>query len=178
PQISVQLPADTTIQLGLSLPLNIVLSGLTPAQWIWTDTSYLSCLTCPNPVVQTPLETTRYTLTVLDENGCSASDDMLLMVEQLIGVFIPNAMGGSGDNANLVLGFNPAVRQINLFRVFDRWGELLHETRNALPGDAALTWDGRYRGKLVNPGVYLWQIEIELVDGSVMKKIGDLTVIR
>ena len=178
PQISVQLPADTTIQLGLSLPLNIVLSGLSPAQWIWTDTSYLSCLTCPNPVVQTPLETTRYTLTVLDENGCSASDDMLLMVEQLIGVFIPNAMGGSGDNANLVLGFNPAVRQINLFRVFDRWGELLHETRNALPGDDALTWDGRYRGKLVNPGVYLWQIEIELVDGSVLKKIGDLTVIR
>ena len=178
PELSVNLPADTTIQLGLSLPLLIDLGGLTPVEWNWSDTAYLSCLTCPDPIVQTPLETTRYTLTIVDENGCAATDEMILMVEQIIGVFIPNAIGGSGENANLVLGFNPAVRKVNLFRVYDRWGEMLHETRNTLPGDAALTWDGRYRGKLVNPGVYLWQIELELVDGSVIKKIGDLTVLR
>ncbi|MFN0033805.1 MAG: FG-GAP-like repeat-containing protein [Saprospiraceae bacterium] len=178
PQLSINLPADTSIQLGLSLPLQIDLGGLTPVQWIWSDTSYLSCLTCPDPVVQTPLETTRYTLTITDKNGCEASDDLLLMVEQIIGVFIPNAIGGTDENANLQLGFNPAVRRVGLFRVFDRWGELLHETRNVLPGDAALTWDGRFRGKLVNPGVYLWQIELELVDGSVVKKVGDLTVLR
>ncbi len=178
PQISVNLPADTTIQLGISLPLQIDLSGLTPVEWEWSDTSYLSCLSCPDPIVQTPLETTRYVLTIKDINGCTATDEMVLMIEQIIGVYIPNAMGGSGDNANLLLGFNPAVQKVNLFRVFDRWGELLHETRNALPGDASLNWDGRYRGKLVNPGVYLWQIELELVNGSVLKKVGDLTVIR
>ncbi|MDO8366895.1 MAG: FG-GAP-like repeat-containing protein [Saprospiraceae bacterium] len=178
PPLSINLPADTSIQLGVSLPLQIGLDGLTPIEWIWSDTTYLSCLECPNPIVQTPLETRRYVLTIKDINGCTATDEMLLMVEQFIGVYIPNAMGGTGENTNLVLGFNPAVRQVNLFRVFDRWGELLHETRNALPGDNALTWDGRYRGKLVNPGVYLWQIELELVDGTVLKKLGDLTVIR
>ena len=178
PQISVNLPADTTIQLGISLPLEIDLAGLSPVEWEWSDTSYLSCLTCPDPIVQIPLETTRYVLTIKDINGCTATDEMLLMIEQIIGVYIPNAMGGSGENVNLVLGFNPAVLKVNLFRVFDRWGELLHETKNALPGDASLAWDGRYRGKLVNPGVYLWQIELELVNGSVLKKVGDLTVIR
>lgn len=177
-KLTVNLPADTTIQLGISLPLQIDIGGLNPVQWNWSDTTYLSCLTCPNPIVQVPLENRRYTLTIMDENGCSATDEMFLMVEQIIGVFIPNAIGGTGDNANLELGFNPAVRQVKLFRVFDRWGELLHETRNALPGDAALTWDGRHRGKLVNPGVYLWQIEIELVNGTVLKKVGDLTVVR
>ncbi|MBK6994586.1 MAG: VCBS repeat-containing protein [Lewinellaceae bacterium] len=114
PQISVNLPADTTIQLGISLPLEIDLAGLTPVEWEWSDTSYLSCLTCPNPIVQTPLETTRYVLTIKDINGCTATDEMLLMIEQIIGVYIPNAMGGSGENANLVLGFNPAVLKVNL----------------------------------------------------------------
>jgi len=178
PQLSINLPADTSIQLGLSLPLQIDLAGLTPISWVWNDSSYLSCLSCPNPIVQTPLETTRYVLTIRDINGCTATDEMLLMVEQYIGVYIPNAMGGSGENSNLVLGFNPAVRRVNLFRIYDRWGDMLHEAQNSLPGDTSIDWDGRFRGKLVNPGVYLWQIELELVDGSVVKKVGDLTVVR
>jgi len=103
---------------------------------------------------------------------------MLLMVEQLIGVYIPNVINESGDNSVLTPGFNSAVRQVNLFRIFDRWGGLMHETRNALPGDTSLSWDGRFGGDLVNPGVYVWQIELELADGTVLKKTGDLTVVR
>lgn len=178
PQLSINLPADTAIQLGISLPIQIEFGGLTPVQWNWSDTTYLSCLSCPNPVVQVPLETRRYGLTILDENGCEASDEFLLTVDQFVGVYIPNVFGGSEENAIFELGFNPAIRRVNLFRVYDRWGELLHESLNSLPNDAALSWDGRYRGKLVNPGVYLWQIELELVDGTVLKKVGDLTVVR
>ena len=178
PQIFVQLPADTTVVLGASVPLLIQLGGLPPVSWNWSDTSYLSCLACPDPIVQTPLENRRYTLTIIDENGCIASDDWSLMVEQVIGVYIPNAMGGTGDNETLLLGFGPAVRKVNLFRIYDRWGDLLHESRNALPGDASLNWDGRFKGKQMNPGVYMWQIEVELVSGSLVKKIGDLTIIR
>jgi hypothetical protein len=70
------------------------------------------------------------------------------------------------------------VRKVSLMRIYDRWGELLHEAYNALPGDGSLNWDGRYKGKLVNPGVYIWHIEMELYDGTVFKKMGDLTVIR
>ena len=160
------------------LPLDIALGGLTPIRWIWSDTSYLSCLECPDPIVQTPLETTRYILTIVDENGCEARDEMILSIDPFVGVYIPNALGGTGNNATLALGFNPAVRRVNLFRIYDRWGEMLHESINALPGDTSIQWDGRFRGQLVNPGVYMWQIELELVDGSVLKKIGDLTVIR
>jgi hypothetical protein len=172
------LPADTTIQLGISVPLNIDLTGLPPVVWNWSDTSYLSCLNCPDPIVQIPLRTIRYVLTVQDENGCIATDDLVINVEEFVGIYIPNAMGGNGSNALLELGFNPAIKKVNLFRIADRWGELLHETRNALPGDSGLSWDGRFRGKLVNPGVYLWAIEVELVNGAIVKKVGDLTVVR
>lgn len=178
PQIFVQLPADTTVVLGASVPLLIQLGGLPPVSWQWSDTTYLSCLACPDPIVQTPLEDRRYTLTVIDENGCVASDNWSLVVEQVIGVYIPNAMGTEGDNAVFQLGFGPAVRRVNLFRIYDRWGDMLHESRNALPGDAALNWDGRFKGKRMNPGVYMWQIELELVNGTLVKKVGDLTLIR
>jgi hypothetical protein len=128
--------------------------------------------------VQVPLEDRRYVLTIKDENGCEATDDIVIRVEQFVGIYIPNAMGGDGANAVLDLGFNPAIKKINYFRIADRWGSLLHESRNALPGDSSLSWDGRYKGKLVNPGVYVWALELELVNGSIIKKIGDLTVIR
>jgi hypothetical protein len=177
PQLLLGLPADTSILLGISLPLTLELNGLAPVQWAWSDTSYLSCLACPDPVAS-PLSSTRYTLTVTDENGCTASDAMLLTVQRVIGVFVPNAMGGTGENANFELNFGPAVRRVSFLRVFDRWGSLLHEVRNVAPGDAVLTWDGRHRGQLVNPGVYLWQIEVELVDGAVLQKAGDVTVLR
>ncbi len=178
PLLVLDLPRDTTIQLGVSLPLNIGLQGLPPVNWIWSDTSYLSCINCPDPVAQVPLQTIRYVLTITDENGCIASDEMLLTVDQIVGVYIPNAIGGGGENSRFELNFGPSVRKINLMRVYDRWGSLLHEVTDALPGDASITWDGRHKGSLVNPGVYVWLIELELVNGVVVQKKGDLTVVR
>lgn len=178
PLLSVQLPQDTTVQLGVSVPLSIALTGLDPVQWIWSDTTFLSCVQCPDPVVNTPLHTIRYMLTVIDENGCVASDELLLTIDPVVNLYIPNALGGSGDNSRFEINFGPAVGKVKLLRIFDRWGSLLHETQNALPGDASLGWDGRFKGALVNPGVYVWYLELELVDGQIIKKKGDVTVIR
>lgn len=178
PLLLVDLPADTTILLGVSLPLNIGFSGLSPVSWIWSDTSYLSCYTCPDPIAQIPLQTVRYVLTIIDENGCVASDDMLLTVDQVVGVYIPNVIGGGGENSRFQLSFGPAVQKVNLLRIYDRWGSLLHDVQNVLPGDSQISWDGRHRGAMVNPGVYVWMIELELVDGKVVQKKGDLTVLR
>ncbi|MBL7826197.1 MAG: gliding motility-associated C-terminal domain-containing protein, partial [Saprospiraceae bacterium] len=177
PLLGVNLPADTTIQLGVSLPLNIELSGFSPVQWIWSDTSYLSCISCPDPV-SSPIYTIQYMLTIIDQNGCTATDVMILTVDPIVNVYIPNAMGGEGENARFEINFGPAVRKINMLRIYDRWGSLLHEAQNNLPGDSALGWDGRHNGALVAPGVYVWYLEVELVDGRIFKKKGDLTVVR
>jgi gliding motility-associated-like protein len=180
PPVSVWLPADTTVLLGASVPLSVGLEGFVPAptEWIWSDTSFLSCIDCPDPIAQNVSRTVRYALTVKDAKGCTASDEVVLTIDPRVAVFLPNAMGGSGENAVWSPGFGTAVRKVSLMRIYDRWGELLHEAYNALPGDGSLNWDGRYKGKLVNPGVYIWHIEMELYDGTVFKKMGDLTVIR
>jgi hypothetical protein len=178
PLLSVSLPADISVQLGISVPLSVGLSGLPLSQWIWSDTAFLNCLTCTDLVAETPLRTIQYILTVIDENGCTATDEMLLTVDPIFDVYIPNAIGGAGENSRFDINFGPAIQRIKYLGIFNRWGSLVHEVRDALPGDAGIAWDGRFNGDFVNPGVYVWLIEMELVDGRLIQRKGDLTVIR
>jgi gliding motility-associated-like protein len=67
-----------------------------------------------------------------------------------------------------------ALNGINIFSVFDRWGNLMFETTNISKG-----WDGMYQGKLVNPDVYVYYIEAPCsFDGRPIFKKGNVTVIR
>ncbi|MBK9338662.1 MAG: hypothetical protein IPM98_19875 [Lewinellaceae bacterium] len=54
----------------------------------------------------------------------------------------------------------------------------MYETQNTLPKDESRAWDGRWKGKPVQPGVYLWQLELLLVDGRTENLSGSVTVVR
>ena len=178
PELQLSLPADTTLLLGESVLLQTQLFGFDPVRYAWSDTSYLSCLDCPNPLAK-PLNSIRYFLTVTDKNGCTASDDITLRIQRLLQVYVPNAIAPEHSlNSRLEINYGPAIQKVHYFRVFDRWGTQLHENTNTLPDDTASAWDGTYRGKKVLPGVYIWQLEVELVDGTVERYQGDVTVVR
>lgn len=180
PQRLIALPADTAIILGDSLPIFVQTSGFTPVRYSWNDTTYLSCNDCPNPVAH-PLTSYQYRLTVADENGCVASDDFLLTVRRIIQAFVPNIINLNSTqdgNRRFALNFGPAVRQVHLLQVFDRWGNLVHEVKNGVPDDTSTAWEGTHDGKLALPGVYVWIMELELVDGTIEKMRGDVTLIR
>ena len=40
--------------------------------------------------------------------------------------------------------------------IFDRWGEVLFESH-----DASIGWDGKYEGKIVKDGTYIWKIDFK-----------------
>ena len=70
---------------------------------------------------------------------------------------------------------------INSARLFDRWGELVYEGTEiptVCEGIGAQLWDGNFNGKPVNPGVYVYIIEIEFLDGVTLLYRGDVAVIR
>ncbi len=46
------------------------------------------------------------------------------------------------------------------------------------PNDPQFGWDGRHKGKWVNPGVYVYTAEIEFIDGVNMVFKGDVTLVR
>ncbi len=180
PELILQLPGDTTLQLGETLSIDIFTNSSDSLTFSWSTTDYLSCATCPNPLAS-PLTTIRYALTITDPNGCKASDEMLLEVRRVVGVFMPNAIVPTSDidlNARFEPNFGPAIQRVTSLQIFDRWGALIHEAKNAAPGDASLIWDGRSDGHYVMPGVYIWAIELELVDGTTEKFRGDVTVVR
>ena len=57
--------------------------------------------------------------------------------------------------------------------IFNRWGTLIYEFTD--PGGG---WDGRYRGRLVDPGVYYYVITAKGSDGVPHNKRGDITILR
>ena len=62
--------------------------------------------------------------------------------------------------------------------IFDRWGAVLFEGRNLPIGDLSSGWDGTYNGSVVDPGVYVYLIEVEFIDNRVFLYRGDITLVR
>lgn len=177
--VSVSLPGDASVILGETVQINVNITAEAPLVWMWSDTSGLTCYTCPETVLL-PLVSNQYTLSITDANGCTGSDSMYVDVKRISLVYMPNVFlpESSGTNAYFTPSFGPAITRVRYLRVFDRWGNLLYQVENAAPDGTGVAWDGRSRGDYVLPGVYAWMMELELVDDTVEKYRGDVTVIR
>lgn len=171
---------DEKILLGESTTLNAVILPLSDQEISWEPTEFLDCPTCPNPSLR-PTETTLYTLTVTDiMSGCFLIDSVLVQVEPIREVFIPNAFSPNGDGSNdnfTIFGGN-AVQEIIDLKIFDRWGELLFENQNFVPNDPSLGWDGHLNGKPVNPSVLTYFVKVLYIDGTDDMITGSVTLIR
>jgi len=60
-----------------------------------------------------------------------------------------------------------------VLRVYDRWGEKVFET-----SDQSLGWDGTFRGKAVDPAVYVYYLEATCIGNEEFFKKGNVTLIR
>ena len=128
-----------------------------------------------------PLSSQSYRLTIMDEEGCFATDDIVIQVDGTVEVYVPNVFSPNGDGTNDVLRpfAGPQVQKFLQFRVFDRWGELLYDLNtDPLRGGEDFGWDGRLNGKMMNPQVFIWELEVELVDGAILRELGDAVLMR
>ena len=62
--------------------------------------------------------------------------------------------------------------------VFDRWGALMINLSDLLPASSIPVWDGFYKGKKMNIGVYVWVMELELANGETRTFSGDVSLIE
>jgi hypothetical protein len=180
PQLLVYIGPDQTISLGDSIQLTGLLSTNAGeiASFSWSPTTFMSRPDSLATVVR-PLNSQIYRLLVQDTFGCVASDEMRLIVQRNNRIFIPNIINpSSDDNNSLAVYAGPEVRGVRFMRVYDRWGELLFEGKNLQTNDPSTGWKGRARDRDVLPGVYVFSIELDMVDGSVEQFAGDVTVKR
>jgi gliding motility-associated-like protein len=89
-------------------------------------------------------------------------------------LFIPNTFTPNGDGHNDIFKIRGPLYEIFYFAVYDRWGELMYDTTDPTQG-----WDGMYKGKQADPGVFGYYIKAKCSEGSteIFKK-GNVTLIR
>ena len=78
----------------------------------------------------------------------------------------------------MIFANNKYVTEIQDFEIFNRWGDIMYKLTNFQPNDPALGWDGTFRGKPLDPGVYVYWAKVKFVDGTVEVFKGDVTLIR
>lgn len=177
-------PSSIEIQLGDTLRLSPELLGATVnnlASFEWSPAEFVKDPTEFYATMYT-FESGTLMLTVIDSNGCTGKGSLMVEVDLNRNIYIPNVFIPN-DNLNRLFGVGGGigVEKVNYMRVYDRWGELMYDQNNFLPEQTFVFnngWDGRHNGKLVNPGVYVYAVEVLFVDGKKLLYRGDVTVVR
>ncbi|MEM9824643.1 MAG: gliding motility-associated C-terminal domain-containing protein, partial [Bacteroidota bacterium] len=177
--LQVSLPSDSTIALGCQLELDAFVNTTDPLDYQWSPAAGLDCVDCP-VVWAGPLFTTNYHLEVTNERGCTASDEVLIEVEKPREVYIPNAFSPNADGVNDVFTVyaGKGVETVIFFRVFNRWGALVHEANRFPPNESAYAWNGWFRGQAMGPGVFTYVALVAFIDGEQKQYQGDVTLLK
>jgi gliding motility-associated-like protein len=172
-----ELPTEVTIQSGQSYAIDL-LTDMDPVSIEWFPANGLDCTDCLNPNAS-PLSDTEYTVTLIDADGCILNGSILIRVEADYQVYLPNAFSPNGDehNAYFYAKSNDNEGVYNM-SIFNRWGELIFHSENNVVNDSEGGWDGRYKDKFLQPGVYVYMIEVTLSNGDPLILSGDVTLLR
>jgi gliding motility-associated-like protein len=162
-------PPVASIEAGESVDLEAT-GGVS---YTWTPATGLSCTDCPNPTAS-PITTTTYTVSAVDEFGCPGDTTVTIFVQQLCGeLFVPTIFSPNADGANdqhCVLGGCLTSFE---FSIYNRWGERVFESTSQ-----SACWDGMFRGKLAQTGVYVYKLKAVLIDGTEVKESGNINLVR
>ena len=178
PELTVDAGPDQVIDLGFSTNIEAQASEF-PVAYQWSPEESLDCMDCPFTEAM-PVRTTTYMVTVINEDNCTATDEMTVEVVANRPIYIPNAISPNGDDRNnfFTLFSGPAGRAIKKLQIFDRWGELVFETQDIPLNDERMGWDGTFRGQPVNPGVYVYVAEVTFIDDVTLTYSGDVAILR
>ncbi len=170
--------ADKTINIGQTADLDPILSPDVTTS-IWTPTSGIFRNRFPGITVK-PSQTTEYTVDVMNAGGCKARDRVTIYVLcNNANVFIPNTFSPNGDGANDI--FYPrgtGLFNIRSFRIFNRWGEVVFEKSNFKANDETSGWNGTYKGKKLDPDVFVYTIDIVCENNTLLTYKGNIALIQ
>ncbi|MBX2947663.1 MAG: gliding motility-associated C-terminal domain-containing protein [Crocinitomicaceae bacterium] len=167
-------PAVSSIEPGDNVGLTLTIEpGVVATTISWTPPTGLSCTDCDNPVAS-PTVTTTYHVMVISDEGCVAVDSVTVIVTQPCGeLFVPTIFSPNGDGLNdLECVMGSCVHSID-FTIYNRWGEAVFHSK-----DPSQCWDGTFRGKPVQTGVYVYKLEAMLVTGETVRESGNINVTR
>ena len=130
-------------------------------------------------IIVSPTLTTLYCVTVKDTNNCTDTACAKVLVEIPCptdkDLQVPNAFSPNGDGYNdefCLQGWNYCISEFTIF-IFDRWGEKVFQST-----DPEFCWDGTYKGKQLDPAVFVYFITATLENKNTVAKKGNISLIR
>jgi len=167
---------DTSISLGSSLILKPVGNG---NSWLWSPPDWLD-----NPFIASPLctpqDTITYYLTMTTSEGCITNDSIRINILAEPLIFVPNAFTPNGDLHNDRFGpFVKGYVEFTDFSIYNRWGQRVFlDSDKALLNNPDLGWDGTFKSKNQESGVYTYLFRGIDVYGNKILVSGNVTLIR
>jgi len=140
---------------------------------LWTPATYLDDVTSYKPVFTGDVEKA-YTIKLTTAAGCITVDTQLVKINKNIVIYVPNAFTPNNDSRNDVLKpFMIGIKELVYFKIFNRWGELVYETKKLNEG-----WDGRYKGNPVQSHTLVWMLQGIGADDKIYNAKGSTVLIR
>jgi gliding motility-associated-like protein len=145
------------------------------ATYTWLPSTVIcgdaACTTVSDNVVQT----TTYTLTATDENGCVANAQQTVTAQPIGNLtLIPNSFSPNNDGTNDFFGVKGTNLQSIYMAVYNRWGQLVYEYEGA----PSVGWNGEHDSKPCEIGTYVYYLKITYTDSKEETSKGNITLIR
>jgi gliding motility-associated-like protein len=172
---SVIVSASANPALIPSGTISVLIAEPAGAIYSWSPTTGLSN---PNAQITEAIVTKDTEFTVLVGDGvCFNSAKVKVQVYEYVCdnpfIFVPNAFSPNGDGENDVLYVRGAILERILFRVFNRWGEMVFES-----SDKDYGWDGTFKGKMMDPDTYDYYLKAVCIDKQEKIIKGNVTLMR
>lgn len=178
PNPIIDLGKDLNLSTGTVTNMNATIQNGPIANWAWTPATGLSCTDCSSPAL-TVSNNISYNVVVTNIHGCVARDNISISTFcKESQVFVPNAFTPNADGLNDILMVRGKGIFVLNFRIFNRWGELVFQKTNFKPNDTQYGWDGKVKGILANPDVFVFTAEVVCDNGIKYTYKGNSTLLR
>jgi gliding motility-associated-like protein len=173
PKMQVSAGNDTAVIIGQPLQLN----GTGGETYEWSPAAYLSATNIYNPIALFSETTSGLRYKLVASSGFGCRDSAYINIKVFATgptVFVPTAFTPNNDGKNdLLVPIAVGLKEIEYFRVFNRWGQMVFSTTTNGRG-----WDGRINGQLQGTNTYVWLVKATDYNGAPYFLKGVVTLIR
>jgi gliding motility-associated-like protein len=178
PRIIVFAGNDTSIVSNQPLQLHATTNDSTANIFRWTPSTGLNFTNIYNPVAilnSESGETMMYVVRATNAAGCYGEDNIIVTIFKTgPDIFVPSAFTPNGDGLNeIIFPICVGIKQLNFFRIYNRWGQLVFSTSQIGKG-----WDGLVSGKLQSTANFVYMAQAVDYLGHVIFKKGNIVLIR
>ncbi|MFT6686717.1 MAG: gliding motility-associated-like protein, partial [Bacteroidia bacterium] len=139
----------------------------------FSNINWLPFNSSENPIVISNSDL--YILETIDTSACIGRDSMLVTaLENCYLLMLPTAFSPNQDGINDIFGPINRPEEYYVLDIYNRFGELIFHSE-----DPNIAWDGTYKGKTLEIGIYSFNTEYQFKPNHEVKYLqGSFTLIR